>query len=703
MKKRRKKQSTKKSYTCRILGLIMAITVIAILGGILLKRSITESPEDTLVEYMNHIEKKEYEAMYAMIDSGEKGYLEKEEYIQRNSKIYEGIEVTDIKIDHIVIKEKKADTVTLSYESSSNTIAGAIQFDNMAELKKTKQGYKLVWQDSLIFPNLESDDKISVTTSKAERGEILDRNGKMLAGKGIATSVGIIPGKLEDRNVSLEKIAELLKIDVETINNKLTAKWVKEDSFVPIETIPKVKETDLMKIQPEEKTLEEQERQNKLLEIPGVMLSDVEVRSYELGEAAAHLIGYVQSVTAEDLENHPGEGYTNESVIGRSGLEKLYEKQLKGKDGCDIKILDSDGEEKEVLVSTFKEDGKDIRLTIDSDLQKSLYEQFKEDPGCSVAMNPYTGEVLALVSTPSYDNNEFIRGLSSEKWTSLNEDEKKPLYNRFRQVWCPGSTFKPVVAGIGLKTGTIDPKEDFGNEGLEWQKDSSWGSYQVTTLHEYEPVIMKNAIIYSDNIYFAKAALRIGAETLADSLEQLGFGQKLPFEISVAESHYSNTDKIETEIQLADSGYGQGQILVNPLHLASIYTAFLNQGNMLRPYLRYRENPSAETWITQTFSPEIVDKLMEGMTGVVNDPSGTGYGACRQDVLLAGKTGTAELKATQEDSTGTEIGWFAVFPVEKDASRPVLLISMVENVKELGGSGYVVQKDAEVLEEYFGG
>ena len=237
----------------------------------------------------------------------------------------------------------------------------------MAELKKTKQGYKLVWQDSLIFPDLESDDKISVTTSKAERGEILDRDGKMLAGKGVATSVGIIPGKLEDRNVSIEKIAELLEIDVETINNKLTAKWVKEDSFVPIETIPKVEEIDLMKIQPEEKTLEEQDCQNKLLKIPGVMLSDVEVRTYELGEAAAHLIGYVQSATAEDLENHPGEGYSAESVIGRSGVEKLYEKQLKGKDGCDIKILDNDGEVKEVLASIFKEDGMDIRLTIDSD------------------------------------------------------------------------------------------------------------------------------------------------------------------------------------------------------------------------------------------------------------------------------------------------------------------------------------------------
>ena len=653
-------------------------------------------------------EAKKYIEQYLEEYSGIKKFMDKivekakkEGYIQRNSKIYEGIEVSDIKISHIAVKEKKADTVTLSYETSCNTIAGTIQFDNMAELKKTKQGYKLVWQDSLIFPDLESDDKISVTTSKAERGEILDRDGKMLAGKGVATSVGIIPGKLEDRNVSIEKIAELLEIDVETINNKLTAKWVKEDSFVPIETIPKVEEIDLMKIQPEEKTLEEQDCQNKLLEIPGVMLSDVEVRTYELGEAAAHLIGYVQSVTAEDLENHPGEGYSAESVIGRSGVEKLYEKQLKGKDGCDIKILDSDGEVKEVLASIFKEDGMDIRLTIDSDLQKSLYEQFKEDPGCSVAMNPYTGEVLALVSTPSYDNNEFIRGLSSEKWTSLNEDEKKPLYNRFRQVWCPGSTFKPVVAGIGLKTGSIDPKEDFGNEGLAWQKDSSWGSYQVTTLHEYEPVIMKNAIIYSDNIYFAKAALKIGSENFMNTLNEIGFNQDMPFEIAMQESTYSNTDKIETEIQLADSGYGQGQILVNPLHLASIYTSFLNEGNMIKPYLKYKEEASGETWIENAFSKENVEEIMQGVEGVVNDPEGTGYAAHRDDILLAGKTGTAELKATKEDTSGKEIGWFSVFTADKSVDKPILLISMVENVKGIGGSGYVVKKDATVLDEYF--
>ena len=185
---------------------------------------------------------------------------------------------------------------------------------------------------------------------------------------------------------------------------------------------------------------------------------------------------------------------------------------------------------------------------------------------------------MALVSTPSYDNNDFIMGLSDEQWTSLNEDENKPMYNRFRQVWCPGSTFKPITAAIGLESGAIDPTEDYGNVGLSWQKDASWGSYYVTTLHAYEPVILENALIYSDNIYFAKAALKIGAEEMERSLDRFGFNEDLPFEIKMSQSQYSNTDSIETEIQLADSGYGQGQILINPLHMACIYSAFAMKG-----------------------------------------------------------------------------------------------------------------------------
>ena len=689
----------------KIIGIIMSVflvVAVSITIYMVTEKQIfkKEKPEELIVKYMKYIEKKEYDAMYSMIETNSQNSLTKENFINRNSKIYEGMEVRNLKVDSVKLENHESKNVTVSYNTSFETIAGKVSFRNKAIFTDTEDGYKMLWDDSLIFPELEETDKIQVSTMQAERGEITDRNGKVLAGKGIASSVGIVPGKLKDRDDSFKKLAKLLNIDAKTIKSKLGAKWVKDDSFVPITTIPKVSEQDLMKLEPDNEVLKEQKRQEKLLDISGVMLSDTEVRSYTLGEAASHLIGYVQSVTAEDLEKHQGEGYSSNSVIGRSGIEGLFEKELKGQDGYEICIVDEEGKSKKTIAEITEEDGEDIQLTIDSDLQKSLYEQFKKDKGCSVAMNPYTGEVLALVSTPSYDNNDFIRGMSSKQWTLLNEDKDKPLYNRFRQVWCPGSTFKPVIASIGLKTGAFDADEDFENEGLSWQKDSSWGSYYVTTLHAYEPVTMKNALIYSDNIYFAKAALKIGADKLAKSLDEIGFNQELPFDIIMSNSQYSNTDKIETEVQLADSGYGQGQVLVNPLHLASIYTAFVNEGNIVKPYLQYKENTSGEIWIPKVFSTDTVNKVMEGLKGVVNDSHGTARSAYRKDIMLAGKTGTAELKATKKDTEGTEIGWFSVFTVDKDVKKPVLIISMVENVKGIGGSGYVVNKDKAVIDEY---
>ena len=698
--KRKKTRSRLLWIAIAVIGMAAVISAVCVAGMLATKGNVWRTPEELLVEYMNHIPKQEYEEMYAMLHIEASGNISQEDFIKRNSAIYEGIEVQNMAARIIAYDEEQ---MMVTYQTSFDTVAGTISFENEALFLKGEDGYKLVWDDSMIFPNLTSADKVRVSTIQAKRGDILDRNGRVLAGEGTASSVGIVPGKLENKEESIAKIAELLEITPETIEKKLSAKWVKDDSFVPIKTIPKVEEIELMKYEPDQKVLKENERHETLLEIPGVTISDVEVREYTLGEATAHLIGYVQSVTAEDLEEHAGEGYTANSVIGKSGMEGLFEKELKGQNGCRVYIVNSEGKEKEELAYILVQDGHDIKLTIDANLQSSLYEQFKEDKSCSIAMNPYSGEILALVSTPSYDNNDFIMGLSSEQWTALNEDEDKPMYNRFRQVWCPGSTFKPIIAAIGLQSGAIDPMEDYGNVGLSWQKDASWGSYHVTTLHAYEPVILENALIYSDNIYFAKAALKIGADQLMQSLNQIGFNQELPFDIKMSESQYSNMDKIETEIQLADSGYGQGQILVNPLHLASIYTAFLNDGNMIKPYLHADGgSTSSEIWIKDAFSPQIVSEVMEGLEGVVNNPEGTGYGACREDIRLAGKTGTAELKATKEDTSGTEIGWFTVFTTDRDTKNPILLISMVENVKDIGGSGYVVEKDKAILDEYLG-
>ena len=701
MKKGKSRHKRKKSrllwIAIAVIGMA-AITVAVCVAEMFKKEDVWKTPEELLVEYMNHIPAQEYEQMYKMLHIEASGNVSQEDFIKRNSAIYEGIEIQNMAVEIIAYDEEQ---LTVTYQTSFDTVAGEISFENEAFFLEGEDGYKLVWDNSLIFPNLASTDKVRVLTTQANRGEILDRNGRVLAGKGTASSVGIVPGKLENREEAIAKIAELLETTPEVIEKKLSAQWVKDDSFVPIKTIPRVEEIELLKVEPDEDVLKEKERHESLLAIPGVMISDVEVREYPLGEAAAHLVGYVQSVTAEDLEEHAGEGYTANSVIGRSGMEGLFEKELKGQNGCRIYIVNSEGKEKEELACILVQHGQDIKLTIDASLQIALYEQFQEDKSCSVAMNPYTGEVLALVSTPSYDNNDFIMGLSSEQWTALNDDEDKPMYNRFRQVWCPGSTFKPVTAAVGLESGAIDPNEDYGNVGLSWQKDASWGSYYVTTLHAYEPVILENALIYSDNIYFAKAALKIGYEEMESSLTQLGFSAELPFEIKMAKSQYSNSESIETEIQLADSGYGQGQVLVNPLHLACIYSAFCNEGNIIKPYLVYQNEVSAEYWISGAFSSETASRVLEGTKKVVNDSHGTGYAAHRDDIVLAGKTGTAEIKASKDDTSGTELGWFAVFTAEETVERPILIISMVEDVKGRGGSGYVVKKDSLVLEEWF--
>jgi len=697
-RRKRKNNRSKFIWLASAVIAVIAIGTAVYMIGFYNKGDVWISPEEMILTYMAHIPEEEYEEMYGMLDIQTSGNITQEDFIKRNSAIYEGIEVQNMAVE---IMEYSKEKLSVRYQTSFETAAGNISFENEAYFLEGEDGYKLVWSDSLIFPELKSSDKVRVSTTQAERGEILDRNGSVLAGKGVASSVGIVPGKLEDRDSAIQEIAELLGIDPETIEKKLSAQWVKDDYFVPIKTIPKVDNIELMSADSDEEVQQEQERQGNLLMIPGIMITDTEVREYPLEEAAAHLVGYVQSVTAEDLEKHAGEGYTANSVIGRNGMEGLFEKELKGWNGCRIYIVDSEGNEKMELARVLVQHGQDVKLTIDADIQTALYKQFKEDKSCSVAMNPYTGEVLALVSTPSYDNNDFILGLSNEQWTSLNEDEDKPLYNRFRQVWCPGSAFKPITAAVGLESGAIDPEEDYGKEGLNWQKDTSWGSYYVTTLKTYEPVILENALIYSDNIYFAKAALRTGAAEMENSLLQLGFQEELPFEIKMTKSQYSNTDNIETEIQLADSGYGQGQMLINPLHMACIYTSFCNNGNVIKPYLVYEQEAKTEYWIPEAFSAETANRVLEGITKAVNDPHGSGYAAHRDDIVLAGKTGTAEIKLSKDDTTGTELGWFAIFTAEREVEQPILIVSMVEDVKGRGGSGYVVEKAGLVLEDWF--
>ena len=670
-------------------GITAGVAVILAGGGILVWKLLinTATPQETVKNYFSFVEKGQYDKMYAMLSEATKETVSEQEFIERNQNIYEGIEAKNIKTIVPKYEKSKENPVTVKYSQTMQTSADEISFENEMTLQKENGEYKIDWDSTLIFPNLQESYKVQIQTERANRGTIYDRDGAILAVNGTVTEVGLVPGKMGDdaaKTESIQKLAQILEISEDTIQNALGASYVQEDSFVPIKKIAKGNE----------------EKEAQLLTIPGVMLNDAQDRVYPLGAAAGHLTGYVQAVTAEDLEKLAGKGYHANSVIGRAGLEQAYEEELRPVDGTRIIIENGEGDTIETLAYEPAQDGKDVRVTIDAELQRAAYEQFAQDPGTAAAMNPKTGEVLALVSTPGYDPNEFVLGMSDARWKALNEDAANPLMNRFVNTWVPGSTFKGITAAVGVDAGITDPDENLGYVGLSWQKDASWGDYHVTTLTDYgETVNLLNAMTYSDNIYFAREALKIGADTMEEKLKSFGFEETMPFDLPMQKSTFDEDGEIESEIQLADTGYGQGQTLVNPLHLLSMYSMFVNEGNMIQPVLKHQEGAAAKIWKEHAISAQTAQTVKQSLLSVVENPSGTGAGAKVDGITLLGKTGTAEIKESQDDTTGVERGWFICETTEEMPAQ-IAVIGMVEDVKTKGGSGYVTQKVRNIVTAY---
>ena len=629
-----------------------------------------KSNEQVVKEYFGFLNDRNYKQMYQMLDQKTVYTPTQKYFVKKHKEIYDVIDAKNIQIK--VLNEK--DNI-IKYQISMDTIAGKIKYKNKIGIKDEK----IQFNKELIFDEFSDKNKIKVTTTQPFRGYILDRNGKYLAKQGNGYSVGLVRGKLNGEN-DYSKIAEYLETDIETIQNKMNASWINDDSFVPIKNISEQRKDKLI--------------QHGILKIGGVKINSISSRIYPYDKITSHLVGYVQNVNSKDLKKHKNEGYTSSSVIGKSGIEAAYERQLRGEVGARIDIVDENNNIVKTVAEREAKDGKDIRLTIDIDLQQSLYNEYQNDKSASVALNPKTGEVLALVSTPSYSSNDFVLGLSTDKWNELNNDVNQPLMSRYKQTYTPGSSMKPITAAIGLETKAIDPDKDLVAKD-KWQKDSSWGNYYVTTLHAPSPNNLKNAITYSDNVYFARSALNIGKENLFNYYKNLKIGEKIPFELALNKSQYINKNQKVSNQLIADSGYGQGQILMNPLQLASIYSAFVNNGSIYQPHIVQGQT---KTWIKNVFSKETTKTIKEDLINVIVDENGTGHAIYHDHVILAGKTGTTEIKQSQSDTTGTELGWFTIMTT--DEKQPILMTTVVEDVKNRGGSGYVVEHTKAPLDLY---
>ena len=631
-----------------------------------------KSNEQVVTEYFELLKKKDYKQMYQMLNQKTVYTPTQKYFVEKYKEFYEEIDAKNIQIK--ILDEQDS---VIEYLIYIDTLAGRITYRNKVGVKNEQ----IQFNKELIMDGYTDGCKIKITTYNPEkRGRILDRNGKVLAEDGKGYSVGLVKGKLNGEN-DYGQIAQYLETDVETLQKKMSASWINDDSFVPIKTVSEATKNDLIN--------------KNILGINGVKISTVSIRTYPYDKVASHIVGYVQNVNAEDLKKHKNEGYNSTSVIGRSGIEAAYEEKLRGITSGKIDLVDkNDKVIKELCHKKVKMSPQDITLTIDIDLQQSLYNEYQNDKSASVALNPKTGEVLALVSTPSYSNNDFVLGLSTDKWNALNNDVNQPLMSRYKQTYTPGSSMKPITAAIGLETKTIDPNKDLGAKD-KWQKDSSWGNYYVTTLHAPSPNNLKNAITYSDNVYFARSALNIGKDNLFKYYKNLKIGEKIPFELALNKSQYINKNQKVSDQLIADSGYGQGQILMNPVQLASIYSAFVNNGSIYQPHIVQGQT---KTWIKNVFSKETTKTIKEDLINAIADKNGTGHAIYHDNVVLAGKTGTAEIKQSQIDTTGTELGWFTVMTT--DEKQPILMTTVVEDVKNRGGSGYVVEHTKLPLDLY---
>ncbi|KHF40665.1 penicillin-binding transpeptidase domain-containing protein [Halalkalibacter okhensis] len=606
-------------------------------------------------------------------------------FAEKYAEIHEQMDVSRIQVNYETtdINEEEMDwdevsDLTYPVTVEIETLAGAITYDSevqvVREIQTNEEGEEIDdwfvnWKPDHLFESFQSiDDKIVYQIVTPEnRGQIYDRNGEPLAINGQFHRIGFQYEKIKDLETEAKQLATILGLEPDEVAElAVVYRDSNPDWLAPVMDVPL-----------NDGRIEEIAEAT----IPGVVMERRPGREYRYAHLTAHLIGDLREVNAEDLEREDWPGYGAGKYIGRLGLETAYEEQLRGEVGFEVRVEDASGETRDVLMKTEPQDGEDLTLTIDVNIQQKLYDSIGDEAASGVVMDPVKGEVLALVSRPVFNPNEVYLGTKSPERTAWIEDERNVNLIRFNRTFSPGSVFKPLTAAIGLEEGVLDPNEVVHIDGEQWRADSSWGNYRVTRVNPgVSDVNLETAMKYSDNIYFAQKSLEIGAERMLDWAETFGFSEEFSFEYPLHDSQVANGG-LDNEILLADTGYGQGEVQMNPVHLSSLYTMFVNEGTIVQPIL-FMDSDS-RPWKEHVIEASTAETIFDTLLAVVNEPNGTAYrensGHSR---MLAGKTGTAEIKDAQ-GTEGDEIGWYT----SVDATHQDLLVTLM--VEGLGSSTVV--------------
>ena len=509
------------------------------------------------------------------------------------------------------------------------------------------------------YAGLADGNRIRIVPSMAPRGTFYDRNGELLVTNRPGFSVSLLPLTAPISDDVIARLSDLLKVPTDEIKTKIAG----HSGFNPIRIKTDVT-PDIVSI------IEEQKSQ-----YPGVVIEVTPIRDYILKQEGAHTFGYVSEINDTELEKMKDEGYKSGDIIGKFGIEKIYDKELRGENGGQQVEVDVSGKPVQILGRKEPVPGDDLELTIDIKLQqaaeKAVDEQLTQigaHAAAAVVMNPQTGEILAMVSRPAFDPNLFAHGISSKDWNQLNNNPYHPMDNKtITGEYPPGSTFKIVTGTAALTEGVVTPDEQIFDSGHHWIIPKGNADGEALGWLNF-----RSALAHSDNVYFYEMGNRLGIDRLEKYARMFGLGAKtgidLPYEASglVANRRYKEKNFDDGEWYLSetfDAAIGQGFNLVTPLQAAMVMGEIAADGKRYKPHVVNRII-APDGSVVKDFQPELLSQLdvPEEDIKLVQDGlhDVTKYGTAASSfrgftVDIAGKTGTAE------NSQGRDHGWFVAY------------------------------------------
>lgn len=505
------------------------------------------------------------------------------------------------------------------------------------------------------YASLAAENRVKLELAPPERGRILDRFGVPLASHRRAGRVTLVRERVGDIDATLNRISDLIDLPDER-RARILQKARRQPGFVPTIVAAELTYEDFARMQVH------------AVDLPGVEVTQASTRSYPRGRDFAHVLGYVARASEKDLTRLTDGAGVNQTEhlrrlfkhpdmrTGREGIERVSEEWLRGTAGRRRVVTNAAGRVIDELDSKdlAPTPGKDLSITIDADLQRAAIDRFGDESGAAAVIDIETGDILALVSTPAYDPNDFVNGISSADYRALQENDRSPLYHKaYDGLYPPGSTIKMVTATAGLEHGVINPDERvycnrtyrFGNRTWHCWKKGGHGS-----------VNMHQAIKGSCDVYFYEVARRVGIENLAKTFKKFGFGERAAVGLWGGQSGVvpNNEWKLKArgeqwyEGETLNIGIGQGQLNASPLQLALMSARIAAEGRIVEPKLiGVGPEPTGKSRAQTELDGDIMRRMKAGMFGVTSEPGGTarssgdlGLGGPR----LAGKTGTAQVR-----------------------------------------------------------